>query len=202
MISLADPGPHLIYGGSLGFAMKLTPATYSLISATLIVLAPSIGLGQFHVKDGSKDAVITNSSEVPLKPASENSDSERSRPSKSDGEAREVAPGVIKLSSGVFLELAVLSQDRITEVQAISQPGQKEVSEIPEFELAPKEIRTVQEAFARIKFISMVEYPRFYFFDGDYWYFSGGRRAVRADDFSDGYRVSQTGQITAWYERK
>jgi hypothetical protein len=109
---------------------------------------------------------------------------------------------IITISPGVFLERAKLSDDRIREIQTLAKPGHKDVSEIPEFELAPKEIRTVEEAFDRIKFISMVEYPRFYFFDGDNWYFSGGRRVIRADDFSDGYRVSKTGFITMWYERK
>ncbi len=127
-------------------------------------------------------------------------------PTELDGEIQEIEsegiPRVLKISPGVFLERANLSEDRVREIQAIARPGHQGVSEIPEFELAPKEIRTVEEAFDRIKFISMVEYPRFYFFDADYWYFSGGGRVVRADDFSDGYRVSKTGYITMWYERK
>ena len=150
--------------------------------------------------------ILRQKSNIQPRPLTVESEFENSNPNtvaKSDIQEIQNAssPRPLEQNIGVRVTEVILPESRVKEIKIMASPDNG-AAEHPDYEMERTVIRSSEEALKRVTdHISMVEHPRVYFYDGDYWYFSGGGTVNVVNDFSNGYRVSKTGSITMWYER-
>lgn len=166
------------------------------ITSILVMLQKSENNIEFTVKGKGIN-------EFNLRPVRKQEEQENKSPSisstqtKNESRKESPSPTTYRLVSSVSrLQPSSLDTENINKIRILCDSGSNLIQGTAEF----VSLSTAKEAFDYLNTnLSMVYSPEKYFVDGHYFYFSGGTKANKVEDFSSGLRVDKnSGSIVSW----